>query len=48
MADSTLIVKELVELGKIPDLMSTLSAKEQAYDLAIRALLEDKLYFYQV
>ncbi len=48
LADSTLIVENLVEDGILDDLNATLSPTEKAYDLALRALLEEKLYFYQV
>ena len=48
IADSTLIVDKLVEDGVLEDLNAKLSPAEKAHDLAIRALLEDKLYFYQV
>jgi len=37
-----------VEEGRLEDLNAKLSPTERAMDLAIRALLEDKLYFYQV
>lgn len=47
LGDSTLIIKNLVELGHLPDLSKALSGQQVACDLAIRALLEDKLYFYQ-
>jgi hypothetical protein len=46
--DSTLIIKQLVELGKLPDLNARLSPAARATDLALHALLEDKLYFYHV
>lgn len=48
LSDSTLISKKLVTDGLAENLNSTLTALEKAQDLAIRALLEDKLYFYQV
>lgn len=34
-----------MELGEIEDLNSRLSPREKAMDLAIRSLLEDKIYF---
>ena len=46
LADSTLIAKDFVSKGLLPDLNSGLSAKEKGHDLAIRALMEDKLAFY--
>ncbi|RFU27093.1 hypothetical protein B7463_g9259, partial [Scytalidium lignicola] len=46
LSDSTLIIKQLVELGRLPDLNANLSPAAKATDLALRALLEDKLYFY--
>ncbi|KAL8828125.1 MAG: hypothetical protein Q9191_002772 [Dirinaria sp. TL-2023a] len=47
IGDSTLIIEKLIADGILHDLNSNLSATEKAHDLAIRALLEDKLYFYQ-
>ncbi|KAL1868805.1 hypothetical protein Plec18167_008110 [Paecilomyces lecythidis] len=47
LADSTLIIKHLVERGILPDINAQASSPTvRAQDLAIRALLEDKLYFY--
>lgn len=46
--DSTLIIKQLSEWGKLPDLNAGLSPAAKATDLALRALLEDKLCFYHV
>lgn len=48
LSDSTVIARDLVAEGALLDLNSALSPSEKAQDLAIRALLEDKLYFYQV
>ncbi|KAI0444224.1 hypothetical protein F4803DRAFT_512414 [Xylaria telfairii] len=47
LADSTLIVNALCENGELSDLNVRLSKVERAHDLALRALLEDKLSFYQ-
>ena len=46
LGDSTLIVKSLVANGILSDANSYLSPSERAHDLAIRALMEDKAYFY--
>ncbi|KAL4787477.1 hypothetical protein BJX76DRAFT_5449 [Aspergillus varians] len=46
LGDSTLIIKHLVERNILPDLNGDLSPSERAHDLALRALLEDKAYFY--
>ncbi|GAD97832.1 conserved hypothetical protein [Paecilomyces variotii No. 5] len=47
LADSTLIIKHLVERGILPDINAQASPPTvRAQDLAIRALLEEKLYFY--
>ncbi|KAL2845736.1 hypothetical protein BJY01DRAFT_178604 [Aspergillus pseudoustus] len=46
LGDSTLIIKYLVERNILPDLNGPLSPSERAHDLALRALLEDKAYFY--
>lgn len=48
LSDSSLISDKLVVDGLVEDLNSKLTAAEKAQDLAFRALLEDKLYFYQV
>jgi hypothetical protein len=48
LGDSTLIIKTLVVEGSLKDLNSRLDRVEKCRDLAIRALLEEKLYFYQV
>jgi hypothetical protein len=46
LGDTTLITKELVHRELLPDLNARLSAADAAHDIAIRALLEDKLFFY--
>lgn len=46
LADSALILKSLSERGIITDVNAALQPSAKAQDLAIRALLEDKLYFY--
>ncbi|KAI0907080.1 hypothetical protein F4823DRAFT_604285 [Ustulina deusta] len=43
LGDSTLITTALCERGVLPDLHARLSRAERAHDLALRALLEDKL-----
>lgn len=48
LADSTLITKALIEQGYVEDLNQRLSPTERMHDLALKALLEDKLYPYQV
>ena len=48
VSDTTLISNKLVADGLAEDLNGKVTATEKAQDLAIRALLEDKLYFYQV
>jgi hypothetical protein len=48
ISDSTLIIRTLVESGTIEDLNVNLSPAQKALDLAVRALLEDKLYFMTV
>jgi hypothetical protein len=48
LADSSLISKDLIERGLLNDLNATLSAKEKGQDLAIRAMLEEKLFFYNI
>ncbi len=46
--DSTLIIDKLVEEGLLEDLNAKLSPIARAHDSGPRALLEDKLYFFQV
>jgi hypothetical protein len=45
LGDSTLIARKLIGDGLAEDLNANLSPTERAHDLAIRALLEEKLYF---
>ncbi|KAE8446324.1 hypothetical protein EG329_012071 [Mollisiaceae sp. DMI_Dod_QoI] len=47
IADSTQIIDRFVQDELLPDLNANLRPEEIAYDMALRALLEDKLYFYQ-
>ncbi|KAL0938392.1 uncharacterized protein CTRU02_205002 [Colletotrichum truncatum] len=47
LGDSTLITQRLIDDGACEDLNAALSPVSKAYDLAIRALLEGKLCFYQ-
>lgn len=48
MGDSTLIIKHLIQRGTVPDLNAWLSPEDKVKDLALRALLEDKLCFFHV
>jgi hypothetical protein len=48
LSDSTLIINTLSEWGVAPDINAELSKADRAKDMALRALLEDKLYFYHV
>jgi len=48
LGDTTAIIQTFVEDGLLLDLNAKLSPTEKAHDLATRALLEEKLYFYQV
>ena len=45
LADSSLISEKLVEDGLMVDLNAKLSPVEKVQDLALRALIEEKLYF---
>ncbi|KAK1148872.1 hypothetical protein N8T08_008757 [Aspergillus melleus] len=47
IGDSTLITKSLMHDGVLADLDANLRPTEKLNDLALKALLEDKLYFYQ-
>jgi len=48
LGDSTLIFQHLINDGDLRDLNASLSTSEKAQDLALRSLLEDKLYFYHM
>ncbi|KAL2195185.1 hypothetical protein P885DRAFT_41026 [Corynascus similis CBS 632.67] len=48
LCDSTLIPRRLIDEGYMPDLNAALTPAERARDLAVRAMLEDKLYFFQM
>lgn len=48
MSDSALIISEMIQQNLVPDINGKLSTREQAFDLALRAMMEDKLYFYHV
>lgn len=45
IGDTSLIIRHLVASGLVPDVNARLSATEKSVDLALRAMLEDKLYF---
>jgi hypothetical protein len=46
LGDTALITRRLVDDGVLADLNAGLTPAQRAQDLAVRALLEDKLYFY--
>ena len=46
LGDSAFIIRHLVSSGVIPDLNAALTPAQRAQDLAIRALMEDRVYFY--
>ncbi len=48
LGDSALITRKFIDDGYMSDLNAGLTPVQKAQDLAVRALLEDKLYFYQV
>ena len=48
VSDTALITRRLIKLNLIEDLNARLSPAQKALDLAIRALLEDKIYFMTV
>jgi hypothetical protein len=48
MGDTNLITKHLMKTGDLPNLNQDLAPIEVAQDLALRALMEDKIYFMQV
>ncbi|PKS05699.1 hypothetical protein jhhlp_007966 [Lomentospora prolificans] len=46
LGDSTLIIKALRKQGLLPSLNDRLDPEQRSHDMALQALLEDKLYFY--
>lgn len=46
IGDSTLIANSLIENGTLTDFNAKLSPVQEAQDAAIRALLEDRIYFF--
>jgi hypothetical protein len=48
LGDSSLIIETLKDEGLLEDLNKVLAPEQKAVDAAFRALLEEKLYFYQV
>ncbi|KAM7188602.1 hypothetical protein V8F33_010567 [Rhypophila sp. PSN 637] len=48
LSDTTFIFRRLVDDGILPDLNANLTPTQKAQDLAVRALLEEKLYFFIV
>jgi hypothetical protein len=48
ISDSALIVNSLTEAGLLSNLNAKLSPENKVLDMGLRAMLEDKLYFYHV
>lgn len=48
LSDSALIIKTLAEWNVLPNLNAAVPPEDRAKDLGIRAILEDKVYFYHV
>lgn len=48
LADSRLIIQKLVERGILDDLNKDLTPIQKMTDLALRALFEERLYFFNV
>ena len=48
LGDSSLIIRRFVKEGVLQDLNGGLKKTEKLADMSIRALCEDKMYFYQV
>ncbi|KAI1379304.1 hypothetical protein F4677DRAFT_327867 [Hypoxylon crocopeplum] len=46
LSDSALIIETLIKWGVLPDLNRDLEPSKRSHDMALRAQLEDKLYFY--
>ncbi|RAL12428.1 glutathione S-transferase family protein [Aspergillus homomorphus CBS 101889] len=47
ISDSALIARGLVEDGVLPDINGDLEPQEKVLDAGVRAMLEDRLYFFQ-
>ena len=45
IGDSTLIIRRLTDLGCHRNLNARLDARERAFDISLRSLCEDKIYF---
>lgn len=48
LGDSTLIIQKLMRDGVLGDLNAHLSPTQKAQDLALRGMLEDRLYWFHV
>jgi hypothetical protein len=48
ISDSTLIIRDLIQNGILLDINETLTPSERGIDVAVRAMMEDKLYLYNV
>ena len=48
IGDTSLIIKNFIGKGLLPDLDAGLSVKDAGFGLAVRAMLEDKLFFYNI
>ena len=48
LGDSRVVIESLAAAGSLPDVNARLSPEERAFDLALRTLLEDRLYFCHV
>ncbi|KAF2824296.1 hypothetical protein CC86DRAFT_354227 [Ophiobolus disseminans] len=48
LADSSLIATSLIAKDLMYDMNARLSARDRGYDLAIRAMLEEKLFYYNI
>ncbi len=48
VGDSALIAKHFQDIGVAEDLNGRLDAAGKAQDMALRALMEDRLYFFNV
>jgi hypothetical protein len=48
MGDSALIIRKLIEMGKLDDFNANLSEEDKAKDYCLRSMIEEKLYFFLV
>lgn len=48
LGDTALIIRALISNGDLRDVNATLAPVQWAHDLAVRSMMEDRVYFYGV